>query len=1205
MKRIILMVLLFVSGSVFAQEFRATLTGRVTDPSGAVIPNVAVVVTNTDTGAQVKVKSSGTGEYAVPFLLPGPYKVTASGSGFRSYEHTGIVLQTSQKVQEDIQLTLGAANENVVVTAATPLVDATTATVGQVLTAEEIEDLPDNGRSPLGLAKTELGVIPKAKNSVSQTRPFDNSATSDFSIGGGNSQSNEYLLNGVPNNQDSSRVPGFSPNLDSVDAIRTDVFGSDASYGDTSGGTINITTKGGTNQFHGTLSEFNQFSAINAPQRWFIPAGTKTPATRQNQYGATLGGPVWIPKVFNGRDKMFFFYSYERFKDTVPNAFTTTVPTVAERGGDFSALLGLGSSYQIYDPTSGKLSGTTVTRTAVPGNKLQQSQISPIALAYLKLVPLPNLPGATDGENNYFSNIPTMDDYNSHQGRFDYSINNNNKLYFETHRSEYHRLTSNVFNSIATGTATYNVYSGGLVDYIHTFSPTSTLDTRASLTRAYSNTTLPSQGIDTTTLGFPSYIAANATESVLPRMTFSEAKGLTAIAGQSGTSGSNSGSLSTTAGTVSAFDTFQIYAAWTKVIGHQTIKIGPDLRLEKYAKLTPGNPTGAFTFDNTFVRASSSAAAIPFGGSIASFMFGIPTQGTQTKATPAMYNAAYFAGFIQDDWRVLPSLTLNLGLRVEHETPITESHNYAVVGFDPTAANSATVGAIAAYAASYSAAAIPELPVSSFSPRGGLLYASDSHRSEYNTAPLYVSPRFGFAFSPAALHGKTVFRGGYGIFVNPFNDYNTPQSYGFTATTTYNYSTNTPVVPLTTLSDPFPAAVVPIQQPTGSSLGVNTNLGAGIVVRGPDLKVPYNERWSFDIQQQITPSLMVDIGYLGAHQVHLSYSNAISSTPLVPLLSRNRRADPNVTFNKTTNPCGVTPTQNLSCTLTNPFKGLPNMTGTYATGSTITKAALLQAYPEYSAVTQQLVPGSSSTYNELMARLYARAHNGLTFNLNYEYSRNLIASQMNPGETRLVYQESTSDYPHHLSFAGSYLLPLGKGHRLLNNGRVVNALVGGFQASAIYHLLSGTPISWGNVDFANNTNGYNQNFQFHPRDIGHAFNTQAFYTGTGSGYTNCTAAKPTGPCDPTDTGQPNSNNYRTFPQFFGRSDFTNNLDASVLKNFSVGERVKIQYRFEAFNVLNHTQFAAPSVGPTSSTFGTITGISSVNRTLQQGLRVQF
>ncbi len=1199
MKRIFLCLVLVLSTSAFAQEFRATVAGRVMDSSGAVIPRAKVLVTNAETGVKVETTSDKAGSYTVPFLLPGQYSVSASAAGFDTFVHDNITLQTGAKVEEDLVLKIGTATQEVHVSSDNTLIETSSSTLGQVLTAKEIEDLPDNGRSPLGLAKTEEGVVPKAKNSVVQTRPFDNSATSDFSIGGGNSQSNEYLLNGVPNMQDSARVPGFSPQLDSVDAIRVDVFQSDASYGDTSGGTVNLTTKAGTNVLHGTASEFNQFSAINAPQRWFVPANQVTPATRQNQYGVTLGGPVVIPKVFNGRDKVFFFYSFEKFKDTTPNATTTSVPTVAERSGDFSALLKISSAYQLYDPFSGTLNAKgVIVRTPLTNN--QVTAINPVAKALLQYFPLPNLPGGPDGESNFFSNVPQLDDYNSQSGRMDVSINDRNKIFFETHRSEYFRQQSNVFNNIATGTTTYNVYSGGVLDYIHTFSASTTLDSRASLTRTYANSTLPSLGFDATSVGLPSYIDANATARVLPRIAFSETSGTTAFAG-----------LSTTTGGLEAFDTFQVFAALTKVAGKHTLKIGPDLRLEKFAKTNGGSPAGNFTFGTTFMTNPVNGVAIPFGASFASFLSGVPTSGTQTISVPALYNAGYFAGFIQDDWRALPSLTLNLGLRLEHETPINESNNRAVVGFDPSAVNSVTAPAEKAYAAAYNPAK-NLVPVAAFTPTGGVIYASPNQRSEYNTAPVYISPRLGFAFSPASFHGRTAIRGGVGIYVNPFNDYNTPQSYGFSATTAYVASNNSNVTPATTLSDPFPASN-PIQQVTGSALGVNQNLGSSITFRGPGLKVPYAERWSLDVQQQLTKNMMVDIGYIGAHQVHLSYSNATSSIPALPYLSRAPRADPNNTALITTAaPCGQTPTQILSCVVTNPFKGLPNETGSLATSSTVTNLALLQSNPEYSSVGQQLVPGASASFHQLLARLHMRATGGLQFNANYEYSRSLITGQLNAGGP-LSYQESTSDYPHHFSFTGNYALPFGRGRRFLSRSGVLEQLVGGFQMNAIYQFLSGTPIQWGNVDFATGSNGFHQDFQVQPRNFLHAFNTSAFYTGTGLGYKAYLAGTPG--ADPTDTGQPSSTyNYRTFPQYFFRSDFTNDLDASIIKSFYAGERVRIEYRFEAFNVLNHVQFGSPSVSPTAAVglsgvvptgFGTISSLANSNRTIQQGLRIAF
>jgi len=1152
-----LLILMFGSVAVSAQEFRATISGRVTDPSGAVIPGAKITITNTNTRVSVNSKTTGSGEYSVPFLLPGKYEVSVAAEGFSGFTRDGITVQTGDRLGIDVTLKPGSMTQEVRVTADAPLIQTETATAGQVLTAAEVENLPSNGRSPLGLAKTMYGVVPKSKNSVVQTRPFDNSASSDFSIGGGNSQSNEVLLNGVPNMQDSSRVSGYSPSMDSVEAIRVDVFEADASYGDTSGGTVNLTTKAGTNAFHGTASEFNQFSAINAPARWYIPPTTVTPATRQNQYGFTFGGPVWIPKVFNGRDKLFFFYSYERFKGTTPDAQTNTVPTEAERNGDFSALLALGNQYQLYDPSTGVVSGSGIKRSPFAGNIISPSRINAVAKAYLKYVPLPNLPGSADGEYNYFSNVPTTDDYNSHSGRLDFSFNANNKLFFETHRSEYKRTQSNIFQNIATGTRTYNVYQGGLLDYVHTFTPTMTMDSRLSLTRSYSNSTLSSQGLSSSSLGFPDYIDANSTELVMPRITFSEPSGTKSYAG-----------LSTTPGTLSAFDTVQLFAALTKVIGHQTIKIGPDIRENKYAKLSPGSPSGSYSFNNTFVSSNNAGATNPFGGSLASFLLGIPTSGTQTIATPTTYNQWYTGAFLQDDWRVFPSLTLNLGIRVEHETPITEAHNKAVVGWDSTLENAATAPSIA----NYTAKPIPELPLSAFNPRGGVIYASNSRRNEYNTAPVYVSPRFGFSFAPPAFHDRTVIRGGFGIFVNPFNDYSTPQSYGYTATTALVSTTNNNLTPAASLSDPFPVDLNPIQQPTGSALGVNTNLGNGIVFRGPDLSVPYSQRWNMDIQQQLSKNLMIDIGYIGNHQVHLSYSNAVSSIPLLPFLSHSPVRDTAVTTNMTS-------------TVANPFHNVAGVASSLSSPTKIAKAKLLQGYPEYTSVTQQLVPGASGLFHELIVRVQKRASHGLTFNFNYEYSHNLITGQLNPGGP-LTYGESTSDYPQHISVAGTYVLPFGHGQTFLNHSRLADVVLGGFTANATYIYLSGTPIQWSNPPaFANGTS-YDNRLKINPRSYNQVFDQNLF--------------------DRVSADQPDSYNYRTFPQYYGRGDSTTNLDMSVQKEFHFWERVRMQYRFEAYNLTNRNQFALPNMSPTSTAFGVITA-SQLNkpRSFQQGLRVVF
>ncbi len=1190
MKRTALLVLVLVSAIAFGQEFRGTISGHVVDPSGAVVPNAKVSVTNTDTGVNVDTVSNGVGEYTAPFLLPGTYRVTTTATGFSTAVRDGITLHSGDKLGVDVTLAVGTMTQEVKVTENVPLIQTETATAGQVLTSEEIENLPDNGRSPLALAKSMYGVVAKQKNSVVQARPFDNSAASDFSLGGGNSQSNEYLLNGVPNMQDSSRLPGFSPLQDSVQEVRVDVFESDASYGDTSGGTVNLVTKAGTNTFHGAVSEFNQFSAINAPNRWFTSPTTKQPATRQNQYGGYISGPVWIPKAFNGRNRLFFLYSYEGFKGSQPVPTTTTVPTLAERGGDFSALLSAGTmvtgtrcttgsdktpvlstpynSYQLFDPNSGTsdpLCSGQILRTPIAGNILPKSSQNSVALAYLQYYPQPNLPGTVDGQNNFYSSNPTVSDYNSHSGRIDYSINNDNKIFFETHRSEYIQTSGNVFNNLSTGSRSYTVYQGGLLDYIHTFSPTTTLDTRVSLTHAYKNASLPSQGFDATSLGFPAYLNSTSARA-LPRLSFSE-------------TGASIPSVSVASPSISAFDTIQLFSALTKVLGKHTLKIGPDFRQNKN-NTTPTAPgtsnyfSGTFGFDNSFMKAGSTLAAPTFGGAFASFLLGYPSSGTYTISPLLTFNNYYFGGFIQDDWKVTRHLTLNMGLRLESESSINESHNRAVVNWDPNATNAATSAAIAAYSKS----PLAELPAASFQPTGGFTFASPSRRYEYATAPLYASPRLGFSYAPELLRDKVVIRGGFGIYVNPFNDYYTPQSYGYISNTSLVSTTTANQTPAASLNDPFPVSN-PILQPTGSSLGVNTYLGQAITVRPSNVKVPYSERWNLDIQFQLSKNTMIDVGYIGNHQVHLSFSNCTSCSPLLPYLSRSPYG-----------PSKVSTTLNTQ--VTNPFKGLPGMVGTLATASTLQKYVLLQAYPEYgngsaqSGVTQQLNPGSAGTYNALLFRFQKRVSEGLTVNVNYTYSHNLMSAQLNPGGP-LTYQENASDFPNHLSITGVYRLPFGRGGRYFAKANsLVDMFIGGFTVNTIYQYLSGAAISWGNPPIFANGTAYDNSVKISPRQYNGVLDKTKF--------------------DTTTNDQPSATyNYRTFPLFYGRQDATNNLDASILKDFRAGERVSVQYRFEAYNVLNHTVFGTPNVSPSNAAFGTITSVTSVPRVLQQGLRIVF
>jgi hypothetical protein len=350
---------LLIAPALFGQEFRGTITGRVVDAQSAAVPNAKITVVLTSTGAQAVTTTCGEGLYTIPFLAPGIYRVEAEAAGFRHYIRENVEVPAGGRLGLDIALEAGQASESVTVTAESPLLDTTTATAGQNISSLQVDSLPMNGRTPLVLAQLAMGVVPNSDPKFN--RPFDNAGPSAFSMGGAPSQNNELLVDGSPDTTWDLRV-AYNPPVDAVQEVRVHAFEADAAYGHTGGGTANVIMKGGTNSLHASLYEFNQVSNLAATNFFTNKAGQKKPAGRYNQWGGSAGAPLWIPKVFNGKNRVFWFYGMEFINDSFPEPQTVMVPTQAERNGDFSALLKLGSAYQIYDPYSGVAQGSRIAR---------------------------------------------------------------------------------------------------------------------------------------------------------------------------------------------------------------------------------------------------------------------------------------------------------------------------------------------------------------------------------------------------------------------------------------------------------------------------------------------------------------------------------------------------------------------------------------------------------------------------------------------------------------------------------------------------------------------------------------------------------------------------------------------------------------------------------------------------------------------------
>jgi hypothetical protein len=1163
-------VAMLMTLAVWGQETRGTISGALVDSSGAGIPGVKVIATETRTGTKASTVSDTAGQYTIPFLAPGNYEVSAEASGFKKAIRSGLDLGSGGHPVVDLHLEVGDTAQSVEVAGDVPLLNTENASTGQTITTRQVEDFPLNGRTPMMLAQLAIGVI--ATGAPSLVHPFDNSAAAAWSIAGTAAQTSELLIDGAPNATWDNRV-AYNPPQDAVQQVTVNVFESDATYGHTGAGVINQVMKTGTNSFHGSLYEFNQVSALEANNFFNNQKGLGNPLTHFNQYGASVGGPVWIPKLFNGKNRLFWFFAWENLKDAQPSTIVTTVPTDAEKMGNFSAY-----TVPIYDPNSATLSGSTVTRTAFPGNIIPTSRLNPISLAYMQYYPEPNITPLANGFDNFGSgNVPYPDNYSNELGRIDYNMSNRSRLAFNVRHNHELQKKNNDFDNIATGTTLLRENWGASADEVYTFTPTTILDLRVNFTRLNEVHGEPSEGFNPTTLGYPSYISATSQYLQLPYV------------GYSGSCGSQSSfqCLGDTAASKDPSQSLQLFADVVKIVGTHAVKFGFDARQYRLNVITYGNSAGTYTFANNWTKQASttSTSTVP-GQDLASMLLGLPTAGEFDLEPYASFYSYYYGGFVQDDWRLKRNLTINLGLRYDHDLPYSEKYARAVNGFDTTAENPVGAAAKAAYAA--------EIPAGGFNVPGGLTFASQSNREIYQNSTHLFSPRAGFAWSPDLLKGKTVIRGGFGLFVAPVTVANLAitgayssnpivDQEGFSQVTQFPLP-STFQTPITTISNPFPTG---IQQPVGAAAGLQTFLGQTISFLNPKVNNPYSERWNFGFQQTLSKDTVLEIVYIGNHGVHLpiptTQLNVIPRQYLSTLPVRD-----------------TTLINTLTASVANPFAGLIPSVAAF-NGAKTTVAQLLAAYPEFpvgsgsqsTGVIEQNADLGSSFFESLNVRVEKRLSHGINLIGNYIRSK-LIEEDSWLNDTDLSPEKRISpfDHPNHFVLAAVYELPVGKGTPLNLESRWTNAAFGGWVATGIYTFQTGQPINW--VNGSTTTPGdyiyYGGNIDLNPRGVAGpttpAFNTSVFDTASATQL---------------------EYHIRTFSTTFPnlRQDGINNFDTSLLKRFSFTERMYLQLRLEAFNVVNHPTFAAPNAQATSASFGIINTQANRPRTIQIGARFVF
>jgi len=1124
-----------------APDPRGNIVGRVTDPTGAVIPGAEVRVTNAATGVAAATKTNASGNFFLPYLLPGTYTLTVELTGFKKFVREGVQVRVNDRVELNLELQVGSVSESVEVTAETPLLQTAEATLGQVVDERRITELPLFAGNAMDLVHLAPGTV-NGTDMRLRKAPF-NAAPSQFSTDGSGNNGNVFTIDGVSNVYSDGTAPrvAFSPPTASLSEFKVQTSSFDAAIGRTMGSLVNVSTKGGANDLHGQAWWWLRHSAFDTPtifqnRATRAPGQRVLPVYRDNRYGLSGGGPVYVPKVYNGKNKTFWFFTWEANKFGDPNvggSMTSTVPREAWRNGDLSDLLKIGANYQLYDPaTIAVAPGGRYSRQPLPGNIFPASRINPAAKKLLDLWPLPNQAGTADGRNNFFMSRPALEDYWTTIGRFDHAFSENHRLFVRFHRDFWEEDKNRSFGNNVNGIILNRINRGIALDEVLVFSPALLLNFRYGLAQQEFPQHRVSRGYDLASLGFSSSLVnlADKTLATVPRIA---AGSLTTVSQWEGEGDGTTTSIS-----------HNFVGAFTWLKGDHNVRFGADYMVfREFRSRFPADVAPDLSFSNYWARGPlDNSPAPPVGAEVVALLAGIPA-GSMSRSGSYAEQDQYLGLYVQDDYKVTRKLTVNLGLRVEHESPITERFNRSVTQFDAASANPIEARAIANYAKS----PMPELPLSQFKVKGGVTFAGvgGNPRSYWSGQALVWTPRIGLAFQ---MLPKTVLRAGYGIFAASCGILtNNSILSGFSKATSIQASADNGLTWSATLQNPLPNGLLPAP---GAAGGLETTLGQGTSFFAKDRKAPYAQRWSFGLQQQLPAGHMLEASYVGNRSTRLMVMRSASFTPGQYYSTLPYRDQPTIDF--------------LSRNFPSPYFGL----NPQFTGSTISREALLRQYPHFSSVTYSDGAGYS-WYHSLQTRMEKRFSKGYTLQVSYTWSKAMEATSFLNSFDPMPYESLANiDRRHRLTGSGIWELPFGRKRKWgAQMHPALEFLAGGWQLGGVFQRQSGQPIGWGQVLFTgdSSTLGLSKD----ERSCDRWFNTAIFNR---------------------NSAQQLAYNVRTFPYRFShvRLDSQRRWDFSLIKNFRVKEGLTMRFRADTFNAMNEVVLRGPQTGPTNTAFGTIT-----------------
>ncbi|MEB2363085.1 MAG: TonB-dependent receptor [Bryobacterales bacterium] len=1143
MRRSILLLLPFAA-ALFGQEFRATIVGRVSDSSGAVIAGARVTATNVDTNTNTNATTTATGDYVIPGLQPGRYRLTVQTPGFKAYIQDGITLQVQDRPAIDVTLEPGEVTTTVTVAAETPLLETSTASRGEVVSQREVESMPMNGRNVFMLGTLTAGVTFTARgagNSFIRTTSTD--GMSSIAVSGGEPRNNEAVLDGI-STQGANGTIQFVPSVEATQEFKVQTNNFDAELGRFTGGVVNATTKSGTNQVHGVLYEFLRNSVLNARDTF---AGSK-PQFGYNLFGGSLGGPVYLPKLYDGRNRTFFFFNYEGSREGVPRSANYSVPTLAQRKGDFSTTFvrlsnGQPQALTIYDPDTTRLVGNINMRDPFPGNVIPGNRINPVAANTMKFYPDPNVPGdPITAANNWRMAYkdPVLD--NGVVARIDHRISDRHQI-FGRYTWRYSFVGSNSANpmNVLLGTSNNRPSHGIAVDDTYTLNPTTVLNIRAGFSRLSQFNPSNSYGFDAKTLGFaPQFV--NALEvPAFPTFTISGYQTL----GRSPLS-------------KNAHDSYSVRGGINKITGSHSLRAGAEARVLRSNILSPAsNAAGTFAFNNAFTRGpNASAASTTTGSSLASLMLGLAASGSVSKTAGDSGQVPYYGIYIQDDWRIASSLTVNLGLRYEWEGANTERYDRYNRGFffdvdSPIAA---------AVKAAYALNPIPEISPDQFQVRGGLGFAgvNGAPRAVTDIDRNNLAPRVGISWKPFS---KTVIRGGYGIFYGATTQLSELKQ-GFSQSTPFVASVNEGLTPENRLTNPFPDGIL---EPRGAALGLMTYVGQGASFVNLNRQNPAAQQFQFGIQRELPAGVLVEAAYAGNITHALPVNVSLNHVPKQ--------------YQDTARELFLQTKRNyLSDTFPNPFRGLVE---TGLTGSTVSRTQLLRPYPQFTSLTNVNDSIGSSRYDSLQIKFTKRMSKGLMFRASYTNSKTLERRRYLNAQDRdegldLTQELVTYDIPQRVVVSGLWELPFGPGKPIFNSPQsFTGKLIEGWQLNVVYTAQGGIPLVISGAESV----GRSAEIGSSERNIWNWFDRSAFRIRDTLEYVATSR----------------------LPDL--RSHGRNNVDLSLFKNVVLAEQLKLQVRIESFNAFNRPEYNVPDMTFGGPAFGTISTTNIFARQFQFGLRL--